>query len=278
MKILSVVGIKGGIGKSTVVKNIISRLKTRLLLANSSKKILVIDLDHQCNLTQSYGIYESEGTVVNMFKRNDDVSIIHVDDKIDIIPGAMDLDIIESELETKTFKDMLIYMWLEKNYDKIDGDQYEYVIIDCRPDFLIATRNAIAISHMLLSPIIPSQYSLNARDNLETRLRLYCDENIDYKTGESNIDAELYFVGNMIKHNTATSKALLSELENDDKVLGWIPHKELFNRATMVSDENGVQPSVYDLIESGDYDVKQEFVDHLNNVFDNIIDVLDKVA
>lgn len=278
MKILSVVGIKGGIGKSTVVKNIISRLKTRLLLANSSKKILVIDLDHQCNLTQSYGIYESEGTVVNMFKRNDDVSIIHIDDKIDIIPGAMDLDIIESELETKTFKDMLIYMWLEKNYDKIDGDQYEYVIIDCRPDFSIATRNAIAISHMLLSPIIPSQYSLNARDNLETRLRLYCDENIDYKTGESNIDAELYFVGNMIKHNTATSKALLFELENDDKVLGWIPHKELFNRATMVSDENGVQPSVYDLIESGDYDVKQEFVDHLNNVFDNIIDVLDKVA
>ena len=278
MKILSVVGIKGGIGKSTVVKNIISRLKTRLLLANSSKKILVIDLDHQCNLTQSYGIYESEGTVVNMFKRNDNVSIIHVDDKIDIIPGAMDLDIIESELETKTFKDMLMYMWLEKNYDKIDGDQYEYVIIDCRPDFSIATRNAIAISHMLLSPIIPSQYSLNARDNLETRLRLYCEENIDYKTGESNIDAELYFVGNMIKHNTATSKSLLSELEGDDRVLGWIPHKELFNRATMISDENGVQPSVYDLIETGAYDVKQEFVDHLNEVFDNVIDVLDKTA
>ena len=255
MKILSVVGIKGGIGKSTFVKNIISRLKTRLLLNNSSKKILVIDLDHQCNLTQSYGIYESEGTVVNIFKRNDEVSIVHVDDKVDIIPGAMDLDIIESELETKSFKDMLMYMWFEKNYDKI-----------------------IAISHMLLSPIIPSQYSLDARHNLETRLRLYCEENIDYKTGESNIDAELYFVGNMIKHNTATSKSLLSELENDDKVLGWIPHKELFNRATMISDENGVQPSVYDLIETGDYDVKQEFVDHLNNVFDNIIDVLDKTA
>lgn len=107
MKILSVVGIKGGIGKSTFVKNIISRLKTRLLLNNSSKKILVIDLDHQCNLTQSYGIYESEGTVVNIFKRNDEVSIIHVDDKVDIIPGAMNLDIIESELETKTFKDKI---------------------------------------------------------------------------------------------------------------------------------------------------------------------------
>lgn len=278
MKILSVVGIKGGIGKSTFVKNIISRLKTRLLLNNSSKKILVIDLDHQCNLTQSYGIYESEGTVVNIFKRNDDVSIVHVDDKVDIIPGAMNLDIIESELETKTFKDMLMYMWLEKNYDKIDGDQYEYVIIDCRPDFSIATRNAIAISHMLLSPIIPSQYSLDARDNLETRLRLYSEENVDFRTGESNIDADLYFVGNMIKHNTATSKSLLSELENDDKVLGWIPHKELFNRATMISDENGVQPSVYDLIETGAYDVKQEFVEHLNEVFDNVIDVLDKTA
>ncbi len=36
----------------------------------------------------------------------------------------------------------------------------------------------------------------------------------------------------MIKHNTAKSKELLSVLENDDNVVGQIPQKELFNRAS----------------------------------------------
>ena len=283
MKIISLVGIKGGIGKSTVIKNLIRKLKKKLKVSGSNKKILAFDLDHQCNLTQSFGLYESENTVVNIFKRQGEVTIHHIDDQLDMVAGAMDLDMIESELETKTYKDMLLYMWLERNYENIDADQYEYVVIDCRPDFSIATRNAVAVSHMLLSPIIPSQYSVDARQNLETRLKLYADENIDYKTGETNIDAKLYFIGNMIKHNTTTSKELLNLLDGDPAVLGWIPYKELFNKATMIDSEDGVQPSVYDLIESDDYPNIREsdhkdFIRQLDATFDNVIEVLDNMV
>lgn len=283
MKIISLVGIKGGIGKSTVIKNLIRKLKKKLKVSGSNKKILAFDLDHQCNLTQSFGLYESENTIVNIFKRQGEVTINHIDDQLDMVAGAMDLDMIESELETKTYKDMLLYMWLERNYENIDADQYEYVVIDCRPDFSIATRNAVAVSHMLLSPIIPSQYSVDARQNLETRLKLYADENIDYKTGETNIDAKLYFIGNMIKHNTTTSKELLNLLDGDPAVLGWIPYKELFNKATMIDSEDGVQPSVYDLIESDDYPNIREsdhkdFIRQLDATFDNVIEVLDNMV
>lgn len=282
MKVISFVGIKGGIGKSTLAKNFIRRLKIELDAENSNKKILAIDLDHQCNLTQSYGLYESENTVVNIFKRQGEVTIHHIDERLDVIAGAMDLDVIESELETKTFKDMLLYMWLDKNYDYIDADQYAYVVIDCRPDFSIATRNAVAISHMLLSPIIPSQYSVDSRRNLETRLKMYADENIDYKTGESNIDAQLYFVGNMIKHNTATSRELVKMFELDQRVLGWVPYKELFNRATMMSNDSGIQPTVYDLLESDEYSMvrmadHKSFVNELNHVFSNVLKVLSSI-
>lgn len=282
MKVISFVGIKGGIGKSTLAKNFIRRLKMELDAENSDKKILAIDLDHQCNLTQSYGLYESENTVVNIFKRQGEVTIHHIDERLDVIAGAMDLDVIESELETKTFKDMLLYMWLDKNYDYIDADQYEYVVIDCRPDFSIATRNAVSISHMLLSPIIPSQYSIDSRRNLETRLKMYADENIDYKTGESNIDAQLYFIGNMIKHNTATSKELVKMFESDPKVLGWVPYKELFNRASMMLNEGRVQPTVYDLLESDEYNMvrmtdHKSFINELNNVFSNVLKVLSDI-
>ena len=280
MKIISFVGIKGGIGKTSISKNFVRKLQRHLKSIGSEKKILVIDLDHQCNLTQSYGIYESDNTIVNVFKRDGDVTIHHVNDQLDVIAGAMDLDVIESALETKTYKDMLLYMWLDKHYDDIDAEQYAYVVIDCRPDFSIATRNAIAVSHMLLSPIIPSQYSIDARKNLETRFKMYCDENIDYKTGQSNIDAQLYFVGNMIKHNTATSKELVRQLSGDPKVLGLIPYKELFNRASMVDAKDGIQPTVYDLIDDAEYSNirKHEhgsFIHELDDVFDNIINVLD---
>ena len=282
MRVISFVGIKGGIGKTSLAKEFIEKLKRELTHRGSEKKILVLDLDHQCNLTQAHGLYESEGTVVNIFKRQGDVVIHHIDERLDMIAGAMDLDVIESELETKTFKDMLLYMWLDKNYDDIDADQYEYVVIDCRPDFSIATRNAVAISHMLVSPIIPSQYSIDSRKNLETRLEMYRDENIDYKTGESNIDAQLFFVGNMIKHNTNTSKELVRLLESDPKVLGFVPYKELFNRASILRDKNGVQPTVYDLVESEEYNTIQHyshsmFLGELSNVFDKILFVLNDI-
>ena len=283
MRVISFVGIKGGIGKTSLAKEFIEKLKRELRQRGSEKKILTLDLDHQCNLTQAHGLYESEGTVVNIFKRQGDVVIHHIDEQLDMIAGAMDLDVIESELETKTFKDMLLYMWLDKNYDDIDADQYEYVVIDCRPDFSIATRNAVAISDMLLSPIIPSQYSLDSRQNLETRLQMYADENIDYKTGESNIDTELYFLGNMIKHNTLASKELVQQLENDPKVLGFVPYKELFIRATIADSENGVQPSVYDLIEKDEYNCIR-FTDHrhflyeLDGVLNKVLLKLDSIS
>lgn len=283
MKVISFVGIKGGIGKTSLAKEFIEKLKRELRQRGSEKKILALDLDHQCNLTQAHGLYESEGTVVNIFKRQGDVVIHHIDEQLDMIAGAMDLDVIESELETKTFKDMLLYMWLDKNYDDIDADQYEYVVIDCRPDFSIATRNAVAISDMLLSPIIPSQYSLDSRQNLETRLQMYADENIDYKTGESNIDAELYFLGNMIKHNTLASKELVQQLENDPKVLGFVPYKELFIRATIADSENGVQPSVYDLIEKDEYNGirltdHRHFLYELDGVLSKVLLKLDSIS
>ena len=283
MKVISFVGIKGGIGKTSLAKEFIEKLKRELRQRGSEKKILTLDLDHQCNLTQAHGLYESEGTVVNIFKRQGDVVIHHIDEQLDMIAGAMDLDVIESELETKTFKDMLLYMWLDKNYDDIDADQYEYVVIDCRPDFSIATSNSVAISDMLLSPIIPSQYSLDSRQNLETRLQMYADENIDYKTGESNIDTELYFLGNMIKHNTLASKELVQQLENDPKVLGFVPYKELFIRATIADSENGVQPSVYDLIEKDEYNCirltdHRHFLYELDGVLNKVLLKLDSIS
>ena len=46
-----------------------------------------------------------------------DVTIHHIKNNVDLIPGYIRLDNIEKDLETKSYKDMLLYMWLEDNYE-----------------------------------------------------------------------------------------------------------------------------------------------------------------
>ncbi len=61
MKLISFVAIKGGVGKTTLA------LLTGQYLASQGYKVLLIDLDHQCNLTHFYDVYKDSGTVANIF-------------------------------------------------------------------------------------------------------------------------------------------------------------------------------------------------------------------
>lgn len=226
MKLISFVAIKGGVGKTTLA------LLNGQYLASKGYKVLFIDLDHQCNLTHFYDVYEDTPTVANVFAGSDDVAILSVAPNIDLIAGSMKLDESERKLETDPNQNMYLYDWLGDNLESKNLDQYDYVILDCRPDFGIATRNAIAVSHTLFSPIIPSDFAFEAKENLEVRLEQYRKTEIVRPSRESLITAQLYFLPNMIKHNTAKSKELLEALKTDSSVVGLIPQKELFNRAT----------------------------------------------
>lgn len=227
MKIITFSAIKGGVGKTTLAYNYGE------WLASKGNKVLFIDFDHQCNLTQTYSIFDNDGTVANIFKNGGDVEIHQVKENIDLIGGFIRLDQLEKELETKAYKDMLLYMWLEDNYVSKNLEQYKYIIIDCHPDFSTATRNAIIVSHVILSPVIPSEHGYQAKFNLQERLEELKLEAFDFKTRESYVTAELFFIGNMMKHNTKSSKELVTSLKEDKNVLAMIPQKELFNRSTL---------------------------------------------
>lgn len=227
MKIITFSAIKGGVGKTTLAYNYGE------WLAAKGYQVLLIDLDHQCNLTQTYNVFESDNTCANIFRSKGNVTLHHAKENIDLIAGYIRLDKLEKELETNSYKDMLLYMWLEDNYDEKNLGQYDYVIIDCHPDFSTATRNAIIVSHAVLSPVIPSEHGYQAKFNLEERLEDLKAETFDYKTRESYVTAELFFLGNMIKHNTKSSKELVAILQDEENVLAMIPQKELFNRSTL---------------------------------------------
>lgn len=227
MNICTFSAIKGGVGKTTLTYNFGE------WLASKGFRVLLIDADHQCNLTQTYDIYSSENTVANIFTKTGNVEIHPVSENVSLIAGYMKLDSIEKELENKSNKDMLLYMWLEDNYEPLNLAKFDFILIDCHPDFATATRNAIAISHSIISPIIPSEHGYNAKFNLEERLNDFRSEVVDYRTRESYITANLLYVANMIKHNTNSSRELLKSLDSETNVIATIPNKELFNRSTL---------------------------------------------
>lgn len=228
MKIITFAAIKGGVGKTTLAFNF-----GEYLARQKNQRVLMIDLDHQCNLTQTYGIYDTDGTIGRVFDQQGAVQIHDVNENVSLIAGDMHLDAIETSIENNTNKNMLLYMWLADQYEELDLGRFDYLILDTHPDFSTATKNAIAISHAVLSPITPSEHGYNAKFNLEERMDEYRHEAIDFATRKSYVTAQLLFIANMIKHNTKSSRDLLETLQGDASVIAEVPERELFNRSTL---------------------------------------------
>ena len=266
MKIISFAAIKGGVGKTTLTFNYAE------WLAKKGHNVLLLDLDHQCNLTQCYNIYEIQNTITNAFKGGD-VEIKQVKENISLIPGSVQLDAVERDLENSDKKNMLLYLWLEDNYEKKRLDRFDYLLIDCRPDFATATKNAIAVSHAIISPLTPSEFGYNAKFNLSSRLEAFRKDVIDYRTRESYITAKLYFLANMIRPNYGSSRELLEALgleaqeKGTNNLLGIVPAKELFNHSTID------KVSIADMKENSDlYRKHKTFFEDLEQTFSNIYD------
>lgn len=186
---------KGGVGKSLLTFNF-----TNYVAVEHDKRALVIDLDELCNLSQVFGVYDQEGTVANILTGEGEVKIHSVRPNIDLIGGHLRLHDIQEEIATNNNKDMMLYMWLEDNFTKLDLSQYDFIIIDTHNDFGTATRNAIAVSHILFSPVIPVDFSNS--ESIKFRLEEFRSQVIDFKTRESYITADLKLVGNMIRNTT----------------------------------------------------------------------------
>ncbi|MCO4356038.1 ParA family protein [Staphylococcus agnetis] len=238
MEIITFAAIKGGVGKTTLSYNFAQ------YLAYSDKKVLMIDMDHQCNLSQILGVYDQENTVLSIFEKieplniKDKVKIHNVDKNIDLISGFIRLDEYEKRMSTTDGKDMQLYMWLDDYYDEYDIGQYDYIVIDTHPDFSTSTRNAIVVSHKIISPNKPSGFSEDSNENIKYRIDKLKKELIDFKTRESFVTAELYFIGNMVKHNTKLSNDFKHEISKNNEFITYFPEKEIFTKS--ISDKKSI--------------------------------------
>lgn len=155
MEILSIVSQKGGVSKTTSCENIGS------ILAELGKKVLLIDLDSQGNLTSILGISEFENTIYDCLVGNVPLenAIIHTEFNIDVVPADINLSNADVELLSKSDKESTLKKIIQKS-----NLEYDYVLIDCLPSLSLLTVNALVASDSFMIPLeasILSIYGLN---------------------------------------------------------------------------------------------------------------------
>ena len=101
-KIIACVNEKGGVAKTTTIKNLAIGLAAR------GKKVLAIDLDPSANLTTALGIHvtKEQKTILDIFKLSKDCenvpegyAIMQHEEGIDVICSVKELHAFESELK-----------------------------------------------------------------------------------------------------------------------------------------------------------------------------------
>lgn len=140
--IIAISNHKGGVGKTTSTVNIGAGL------ALTGHKVLLIDMDPQSNMTQSYGISKSDVSVYEVLKGEAEASTVEVFPNLDILPSSLDLSGAEMELINEAGREYLLK-------DAIAGikDKYDYILIDCPPSLGLLTINALTAATEVYIPL-----------------------------------------------------------------------------------------------------------------------------
>lgn len=160
MRVVAVVGAKGGVGKTAAAVNL------AMLAAESGHRTLLWDLDPQGAATHCYRARARvKGGASRLLggKRELSSYVRHTDhDGLDLLPADPSLRVVDTILSTRRWPDRA----LRKLLRSLDGS-YDVVVLDCAPGLGVVTEAVIAASDLLLAPIVPAPLAVRSLDQLE---------------------------------------------------------------------------------------------------------------
>lgn len=213
MDIISLVNQKGGVAKTTTAVNLSA------ILAELGNKMLVIDLDAQANLTESFGINadEFDNTIYEVLTQDLDLknAIHNTDFGVDIIPANINLANTELDIANKISREMI----LKRAFKKASLD-YDFVILDLPPSLGLITLNALTFSDYVLIPLDSGVYSLSGINQLLKIITM---------VKENDLNDNLDIIGAVLTKaddRLNITKEMLSALNNifDDKLFKTYIH------------------------------------------------------
>ncbi len=148
MHTIAIANQKGGVGKTTVAVNLGAGL------ARLGRKVLVIDLDAQCNATQILhrSLEEDERGVCEVLLDEGDLQSIVVPAKQDnlfVAPAGESLANADLNLAATMGREM----FLRNMIRGVKKHKYDYVLIDTGPYLGLLTVNALVAADSVLVPV-----------------------------------------------------------------------------------------------------------------------------
>lgn len=171
-KVISIINIKGGVGKTTLTIELASALH-ETVVNDKHPRVLVIDLDENNSLSSSVGanvntpntIYE----VMNI-KCPITAAIQHLD-MFDIIVGSKSLSLVPDEF-CKNENDDDQYIMNVICHTVLDNE-YDYILIDNAPSTsLLLTMTYLACDYVLVPSLYGSQSIANAEETIKNIIDL----------------------------------------------------------------------------------------------------------
>ncbi len=140
--VVSFLNHKGGVGKTT------SAINVGAALVELGKKVLLIDLDPQANLTIALGIPRQRHSIYEAMRGEADLSPVSHKPGLDVVTSSLDLSGAEMELINEAGREYILRELLAQV-----ADDYDYVLIDCPPSLGLLTLNALTSSRWVLIPL-----------------------------------------------------------------------------------------------------------------------------
>lgn len=143
-KVISIVTSKGGVGKSTVCLGLAGHFMEH-------NKVLLVDLDYQCNITNTWGLHLKKPTIYDFLTKDRKVDPVSLGPSLDLLQGDVRMSRFAIAMQGNSFsafalRDLCQYL------------NYDIIIVDS-PVSDLESRNAIQASDLLLSVVEPEEYS-----------------------------------------------------------------------------------------------------------------------
>ncbi len=163
--IISIANEKGGVAKTT------STLSLGGALSEMGKKVMLVDLDPQANLTLSLGVEPDQNvkSLVNLIldkKPVDDALLPTQVSNLTLFPSNSDIRMAERLLPMQSEYHLL----LKKLLQPLESN-YDFILLDCPPFLGAITLNALMASNLLVLPTQAEYYSVFALKNMMAMVR-----------------------------------------------------------------------------------------------------------
>ena len=173
MRVISVINLKGGVGKTTTCANMAYNLAEK-----HGYKVLIIDNDKQGNISRLFKAYEedSECGMSKVLLEKSPKEVIKTTDykNIDIITANMsllsaNLMIMKNEAEEQHTR-LRNYLSQLENMNNASYLEYDFVIIDNPPTVDMCVINALACTDDVIVPVKIDKWALEGLDIIASQI------------------------------------------------------------------------------------------------------------